>query len=244
MQQLVLELAAPPAPAFDNFFSARNTHVLAALQRLADSAAQGPEGDRFFYLWGPRGSGKSHLLRALVDTVNASRSAETAQPTGPLHAARYVARSESIDSGDGDACIAVDDVDHLDMVGQLALFDLYNRVRTGNGLLVTAGDRPPVELPLREDLRTRLGAGVVMRLEPLNDEEKAAAISEHARTLGIALAPELIDYLLTHVARDMGTQRAVIDTLDRLSLERKRAPTLPLLREVLQRLAQQRDGRR
>ena len=96
---------------------------------------------------------------------------------------------------------------------------------------------------LWEYLPALLGAGVVLRLVPLNDEEKAAAISEHARTLGIGLAPELIDYLLTHVARDMGTQRAVIDTLDRLSLERKRAPTLPLLREVLQRLDQQRASR-
>lgn len=234
MQQLVLELASPPAPAFDNFFSARNAHVLAALQRLAAVTTDHHEGDRFLYLWGPRGCGKSHLLRALVNAVNG----ESALP-----AARYVAPGESIDAGNGNACIAVDDVDHLDMVGQLALFDLYNRVRTGQGTLVTAGDRPPVDLPLREDLRTRLGAGVVLRLEPLNDEEKAAAISEHARTLGISLAPELIEYLLTHVARDMGTQRAVVDTLDRLSLERKRAPTLPLLREVLQRIAQQRDGR-
>ena len=96
---------------------------------------------------------------ALVNAVNG----ESASPT-----AHYVARGESIDAGNGNACIAVDDVDHLDMVGQLALFDLFNRVRTGRGVLVTAGDRPPVDLPLREDLRTRLGAGAVLRLEPLN----------------------------------------------------------------------------
>lgn len=241
MQQLVLELATPPAPSFDNFFAARNAHVLAALQRTAELASRANEGDRFIYLWGPRGSGKSHLLRALVNAVNDGKNGEAAPASGAsFEAARHVAAGQGIEPGRGNACTAVDDVDRLDMVGQLALFDLYNHVRTGRGMLVTTGDRPPVDLPLREDLRTRLGAGIVMRLEPLNDEEKAAAISEHARTLGIALAPELIEYILTHVARDMGTQRAVIDTLDRLSLERKRAPTLPLLREVLQRVAQQR----
>ena len=102
--------------------------------------------------------------------------------------------------------------------------------------LLTSGACPPVDLPLREDLRTRIGSGVVLRLQPLTDEEKAAAISEHGRRRGLDLAPELIEYLLNHVARDMGTQMAVVDTLDRVSLERKRPLTLPLLREVLRLL--------
>jgi hypothetical protein len=38
------------------------------------------------------------------------------------------------------------------MVGQLALFDLYNRFRTVGGTPLSAGDRPPVELLLRETL--------------------------------------------------------------------------------------------
>lgn len=266
MQQLALELAPPPEPTFDSFFPARNAaaqaillhavHGMQAAETMADTAlitaaatasksaletpgpAQGADraqqhdpfpqrGERFIYLWGPPGSGKSHLLHAFV--------AESARQGG---VARYFRAGESIDSGDGDLQAAIDDVDGLDMVGQLALFDLYNRIRTGSGTLVTAGTRPPAELPLREDLRTRLGAGVVMRLEPLTDEEKAAALSEHGRRRGLALSPELIEYLLTHVTRDMGTQMAVIATLDRVSLERKRPLTLPLLREVLRLLAQ------
>jgi DnaA family protein len=239
VQQLALELAPPPEPTFDSFFPARNAAAQAVLLHAVHACGQAKEArpeavptpaqgaERFIYLWGPPGSGKSHLLHAFV--------AESARQGG---VARYFRAGESIDSGDGDLQAAIDDVDGLDMVGQLALFDLYNRIRTGSGTLVTAGTRPPAELPLREDLRTRLGAGVVMRLEPLTDEEKAAALSEHGRRRGLALSPELIEYLLTHVTRDMGTQMAVVATLDRVSLERKRPLTLPLLREVLRLLAQ------
>lgn len=228
MQQLALALAPPPEPAFESFFPARNSGALHALQAALDG------GERFIYLWGPRGAGKSHLLRAFAGEAAARGSA-----------ARYFRGGQPIEGlmagkghADADAVVftAVDDVDRLDMVGQLALFDLFNRLRAGTGALLTAGARPPVDLPLREDLRTRIGSGVVLRLEPLTDEEKAAAISEHGRRRGLDLAPELIEYLLSHVTRDMGTQMAVVDTLDRVSLERKRPLTLPLLRDVLRLL--------
>ena len=215
MQQLTLALAPAPEPTFDTFFAGRNEATLAALRH----ALAGNE--HFVYVWGPRGSGKSHLLRAFA--ADAARNGTPAS---------YVAAGESIPAGT--SVVAADDAHQLDMAGQLALFDLYNRLRTGGGTLLSAGDRPPAELPLREDLRTRLGAGVVLRVEPLSDEEKRAALSEHGRQRGLALAPELIDYLLSHVTRDMGTQMAMVDTLDRVSLERKRPITQPLLREVLQ----------
>jgi DnaA-homolog protein len=40
-------------------------------------------------------------------------------------------------------------------------------------------------------------------------------------------------YLLTHFRRDMPSLMALLDALDRFSLEQKRAVTLPLLRTML-----------
>jgi len=223
MQQLSLQLAPPPEPAFDNYFAAGNAAALAQLRAAADG------GERFVYLWGPRGSGKTHLLRAFVAAVPGARYAAADELTE--HAA---GENEAISAGG--TALACDDVQRLDLVGQLALFDAYNRLRIGGGSLLTAGDRPPADLPLREDLRTRMGAGVVLRIESLGDEEKKAALAEHARRRGLPLAPDWLDYILSRAGRDMGTQMALIDTLDRLSLERKRPVTLPLVREVVQLL--------
>jgi len=86
---------------------------------------------------------------------------------------------------------------------------------------------------VREDLRTRLGWGLVFHLAPLPDEDKAAVLKHAARERGIMLADDVPAYLLTHFRRDMPSLMALFDELDRFSLEQKRAVTLPLLRTML-----------
>jgi len=54
-----------------------------------------------------------------------------------------------------------------------------------------------------------------------------------ARERGIMLADDVPAYLLTHFRRDMPSLMALLDALDRFSLEQKRAVTLPLLRTML-----------
>ncbi|MCX7894071.1 MAG: DnaA/Hda family protein, partial [Burkholderiales bacterium] len=116
---------------------------------------------------------------------------------------------------------------------QAALFDLYNQAAAAGGRFLVAGDRAPRELGLREDLRTRLAAGLAFELHPLSDDEKAAALAADAAARGLRVDEAAIAYLLTHVARDMATLAAVLDALDRASLERQRALTLPFVRETL-----------
>jgi DnaA-homolog protein len=204
MQQLLLELAPPPLPTLENFSPGRNNAALSALREaLAD-------GERFVFLWGPGGSGKSHLLRAFSDAAAAAK------------------REAAV----------IDDVARLGESEQIALFDLCNRLRASKGALVASGAAPPAQLPLRADLRSRLASGIVLQLHPLSDADKAAALSGHAAGRGMALDRELIAYLLGHFDRDMGTQIALLDALDRYSLQRKRQVTLPLLKEALRSLTE------
>ena len=113
------------------------------------------------------------------------------------------------------------------------MFNLFNRLRAVGGRLLTAADGPPRQLRLREDLRTRLGSGLIYRLHPLSDSEKAAALATQARERALKLTPEAIDYLMRHAPRNMRSLSALIVALDRYTLEHKRAVTLPLLRELL-----------
>ena len=68
---------------------------------------------------------------------------------------------------------------------------------------------------------------------PLSDNEKAQALTQHAKARGFTLPEDVTLYLLNHVARDMGALFATLDALDRHSLETKRAVTVPLLRGLL-----------
>jgi DnaA family protein len=134
------------------------------------------------------------------------------------------------------ACAAagpVDDVERLDEAAQVALFNRINGVRESGGTVLAAGNAPPAQLPLREDLRSRLAWGLVYQLRPPSDEERARFLRAEADRRGMRLPEEVVAYLLTRMRRDLRSLTAVIDQLDRYSLETKRHVTLPLLREAL-----------
>jgi DnaA family protein len=73
----------------------------------------------------------------------------------------------------------------------------------------------------------------------LSDQDKTAALAGHAARRGMRLEPGLIAYLLSHFDRDMGSQIALLDALDRYSLQRQRPVTLPLLKDALRSLAEE-----
>jgi DnaA family protein len=132
--------------------------------------------------------------------------------------------------------VAIDDVHRLDAAGQIEAFDAFNRARATGAAFVAAGDAPPARLAVRADLRTRLGSGLVFQLHPLDDAAKRAALRAQAASRGMALPDEVLDYLLRRLPRDLGTQLAVLEALDRSSLAEQRALTLPLARAAIEAL--------
>jgi DnaA family protein len=221
MSQLVLDISHKSVPTLGNFVAGRNPELLSALNH----ALSGGGSERSIYLWGEPGSGKSHLLQACVEAARqAKRNAVYACGSAP---------SQSVDMGA--ELVAVDDVEQLDDAAQIELFDLYNRLRDSGGMLLVSGTASPLHLKLRDDLRTRLGWGLVYQVHSLSDEEKAQALSQHAQQKGFTLPPEVTQYLLRHGRRDLPSLMATLDALDQLSLRLHRAPSVPLLKEVLQK---------
>ncbi len=228
-RQLTLDLGTPPPSTFDNFHTGANAELVARLRGLDAALAAGahaadPQADRTFYIWGEPGNGRSHLLHALA--------CET--PPGRV---RYLGPKSGLAAFTFDARVpiyAVDDCDSLSGAQQIALFNLFNEVRSHPGTaLVATGNAAPMGLAVREDLRTRLGWGLVFHLAPLSDAGKAAVLKHAARERGINLADDVPAYLLTHFRRDMPSLMKLLNQLDRFSLEQKRAVTLPLLRTML-----------
>lgn len=241
MRQIPLALSAAEPPSFDNYVAGSNDEAVAVLRALAGERDAAP-ARRAVYLWGEPGAGKTHLLDALAASVGAR-----AIPLGPESPAE--AFSGALDrlsraaaappadvsappAGSASPIVIVDDCDRLDDARQQAVFHLFNRVGEIPGAaFAAAGAQPPLALALRDELRTRLGWGVVLRLALLTDQEKADALRRAAQGRGIALPEELIRWLLTHRSRDIRWLLRLLDALDRYALERKRAITLPLLRE-------------
>ncbi len=131
------------------------------------------------------------------------------------------------------ALVIADDVQAYDEAAQQALFIAINAAREGGPAVLAAGDAPPARLGLREDLRTRLGWGLVYQLKPLTDDEKGLYLRTEAARRGLALADEVVAWLLSRLPRDLASLHAVLDRLDRHALARQRSLTLPLVREAL-----------
>jgi DnaA-homolog protein len=126
-----------------------------------------------------------------------------------------------------------DDVERLDEQAQIALFSAINRARESGGTVLAAGGAPPAQLALREDLRSRLAWGLVYEVKPLTDEERALYLRGEAARRGLRLPDEVVGYLLSHVRRDLRSLGAILDQLDRASLEQHRQITLALVRAAL-----------
>jgi DnaA family protein len=220
MRQIPLPLGTTAAAGFDDYLPGRNAAALAHLRALAAGrAAPTP-----VYLWGPAGSGKTHLLRALA----------AARAAGGTPLAWFDAQSPLPWDGSELGLALLDGVQAYDADRQHAAFALFVEAAVAGWPLVCAGRLPPVDLPLREDLRSRLGGGLVFALQPLADVELRAALGAQARARGLDLADEVVDFLLTRFARDMTHLMPLLQRLDDQAWVDKRARiTLPLLRRAL-----------
>ena len=218
-RQLLLNIRPEQQPSFANYVVGANAELVARLGGFADCGVFDQ-----IYLWGPPGSGRSHLLRAAALRVEAAR-----RPVLAINGAQV---GDELAPPPGGLLI-VDDIDALSAAAQITLFRIFNAARLVGLALLLAGPEPPLLLKLREDLRTRVGATLVYEVKPLTDSDKAAAMRSRALGRGMPVDDSLIDYLLRHGRRDLPSLLAVIDLLDRVSLEQQRVPTLPLLRELM-----------
>lgn len=216
-RQLILDIRPEALPRFDNFLPGDNFEAASACYLAADSAG----GEAVIYLWGEAGCGRTHLLRAAVAHAREmGRAADYCRDDLPEDLPQF---------------LAVDAADALNAEAQIRLFSLIIRAREGGGTILAAGDRAPAGLTLREDLRTRLGSGLVFHLHPLNEVQRAEAVRERALARGMHIPEEVVRYLITHSRRDLPSLLTTVDALDVLSLSLKRPATVPLLREMLGR---------
>lgn len=225
---------------FDHFVVGANAAALAHVRELASApqataapAASGaPTMDANVkapvFLWGPQGSGKTHLLRALAQGLQAR-----GERVGWFDAIDPAPWADDPQR----QLIVFDDCDRYDAAQQHEAFTLFIEAVQRNVQVAAAASKPPVDLPLRDDLRTRLGWGLVFAVQPLSEAEARAALRREADRRGLFLSDDVMNYLLTHFERDLKSLVAMLDRLDHFALTEKRAVTVPLIRHMLAQAA-------
>ncbi|WP_379546022.1 ATPase [Qipengyuania sp. DSG2-2] len=123
-------------------------------------------------------------------------------------------------------------IDGADGWDETDLFHRWNRAQEqGEKLLLIAdGEEWEITLP---DLRSRLGAALHLQIGQPDDAMLADLIEIHASQRGLALGEGALTYLVPRITRSFAEIERVVAAIDRLSLERKTAPTMGIWRDAL-----------
>jgi len=226
MKQMALDIGLAPVPTLDDFVAAGNEAVLEHLKLWVNNPLRSPVPTM---LWGAGGSGKTLLLRAVRETLREHGSTVGWIDAATLHPPEY---NESW------GAVLLDDCHLYTAEQQAVAFNWFvNAQNPAYGparWVLASADRPPADLRLREDLRTRLGWGHVFQLHVLGEPERRAVLRRAADLRGLFLGDEVMDFVLTRFSRDLSSLMLLLDQLDAYALRTQRALTIPLIKSMLE----------
>jgi DnaA-homolog protein len=228
MKQLALGVKLHANAVFANFSTGSNGEVLAAL----NSSSTEP-----LWLFGPHGSGKTHLLQALCA---ATEGPAAYFPLGASEEARRLP-PEALRGFADCRVVCIDDVDRVSggREWEEALFRLFNEAQEARSRLVFAAAAAPRQIAWRlEDWRSRAAACVVYQVKELDDTGRAQALKLRAAQRGLNLPDETLDYLMKRMPRDLHSLFEILDELDEASLIAQRRLTIPFIRDALEKYAE------
>ncbi|NLR71145.1 ATPase [Novosphingobium sp. ERN07] len=180
-----------------------------------------------------RGAETVVMGQSLVPVIEALQAADrwpfrTAILAGPPRSGKSLLARWFAESGAGDV------IDGADSLGEDDVFHRWNRAQASGRPLLLVVNRAPgdwkIALP---DLASRLGAALLIEIAPPDDDLVAGLVAELSARRGLVLGEQVLAYLLPRLERSHAEIELLIETLDRLSLERKAPVTISLVRDAL-----------
>jgi DnaA family protein len=226
-QQLPLTIGLKDHATFASYFSGTNGETVTYLRRLTGDAWE-PN----IYLWGPGGTGKSHLLQAICHATGERGESAIYLPlreTGQFS-------HDALDGIENVTIVCIDDIHSIagNRDWEAAVVRLFDRIEEKRGGLVITGNGPPTDIELRlPQLISRLTASLVLALNVLDPADQLRALQLRANRRGLTLSDAAGRYLMRHFQQDTNGLFAALHTLDKASLAAKRKLTPAFLRSVL-----------
>jgi DnaA family protein len=235
--QFTLDILTSPEPSLDNFIlpnsiNSPQVSILEVLKQIQSFfKVQQPISVDFnlIYVWGPSGSGKSHLLMAMQKFYK-----DVGLPHLYLTSQQPDWQFADIQTGPNCCTYFIDDVESLNNSEVNQLFKLLiDQKNNPEKLIFVSGSKSSPHLKIRDDISSRLSSGLNFELSFLTDAEKILALQELIKARGLNIATDIPHWLLTHFYRDLPSLISIIEAVDHYSLQTKRPITLPLLKELL-----------
>jgi chromosomal replication initiation ATPase DnaA len=180
-------------------------------------------------IWGPAGSGKTHLAQ-IWRVRSGARAIASAELTVALVAA--------LEAG---VPVLLDDADRAE--AGAAFFHLLNFVNQADGWLLLTGVEPPQRWPaLVPDLHSRLTAVPGVELHVPDEPLLARVLLKLFADRQLKLPEALIDYLIPRMRRSFADAERLVVLIDTLALQQKRNISVEIGAQALRLLEGERGG--
>lgn len=243
--QLVFEFPINPKFTFENFVVCGGNRTAFQFARLVLEDA----GDSLLYVYGPPGSGKTHLLMAMGDCLVKRGTDDRNACSGTIpclscrnideiYKGEYPAEAVSKLAGKfSDApALLIDDI-HLvpDNVNvKVEIWQVFNDFYSAGKKIVVTGLHPPRELSnLDGHLTSRLLWGLVAKMDVSDDDSRRMILKKLSGDLQVIVPDDVADYLLLHVRRDLPSLIEALERISRFALSSGRKITVRLAREAI-----------
>ena len=225
-RQMLLDLGHRAALGREDFLVApSNRDAVAWLDLWPNWPAPG------LVIYGPEACGKTHL--AEVWRARSGARLVTPADIAGRHAPAIV---------EGALSLAIEHADRG--TDERALLHLFNYVAAQGGSLLLTANTPPTQWRLAlADLRSRLAALPAVAVGAPDDALIEAVMVKQFADRQVRVSPDVIAYLVPRLERSLASVRAVVAALDAAALAERRAVTVPLARQVLDRVAAEMRGK-
>ena len=212
---------------FSTFEEGSNKSVVELLKKAVDSCE-----NEFFFIFGPQGSGKTHLLKSLFQRKKAESpdccyiDLSLLKTIGAFALDIQIPKALILDNAD-----VIAGNEEL----ELALFALFNRwYDKQEGTLIMSSTKSFDQIEyLKKDLNTRLSSGISLQLNYLTESECVQALQKRIRARYVNLPDQTIKFLVRHCNHDMSSLLAIIDKLENAQLEHTHELTIPFVKIIL-----------
>lgn len=231
--QLIFDFPVVPRFSFENFVVCGGNNTA---YRFAQKLAAPDATENLLYIYGPEGSGKTHLLTALASALGGRYF--SFRDAGSIYSNTLAAEASSslTDLFAGAEALVLDDLHLLpdNQEVRVELWELFNAFYIAGKKIAIGGLVAPKELPhLDGHLTSRLLWGLVARMDVSDDESRRMILKKLAEDRQMALPDDVIDQMLLKVRRDIPSLVYALETINRLAIATKRKVGLRLAKEAL-----------
>src|SRR5262249_23337501 len=184
------------------------------------------------FLYGPAGTGKTHLVTSLAHELAGRRPDLTAQIIAARDLATQIASQTTWQAGNLESCdlLAIEDVQHLPGRAAETLLQLFDDRLARRQQMVftaTAGPAPLTRLPAR--LTSRLGAGLMVSVTPLGPQSRLAFLQDRAARRQLPLGRDVLAWLAEHLSGSVRQLEGAVARLETLVRLHHRLPDLAMV---------------